>query len=65
MANYKTMLDYCQKMQVPIVINSDAHDPSAVGNFALAIKLIEDVNFDEALVLNMNRCRLLSFLLNR
>lgn len=63
--NYKTMLYYCKKMQVPVVLNSDAHDPSAVGNVSLAAKLIEEENFDEELILNTDRNRLWTFLINK
>jgi putative hydrolase len=37
---------------VPIIINSDAHDPSYVGDFSEAYKLLKELNFDEKLILN-------------
>lgn len=50
--NYKKMLTLCSQYRVPIIINSDAHDPSYVGDFSEAYKLLEELNFDEELILN-------------
>lgn len=63
--NYEKMLDYCQQFQVPIVLSSDAHDPSGVGQFAFAEKFIEELGFDTELILNTDREKLLSFLLEQ
>jgi putative hydrolase len=62
--NYKSMLNLCDRYQVPIIINSDAHDPYSVGNFNLAIKLIEDLNFDKNLILNTEYNNIMEFLCN-
>ena len=45
------MLKLCEQQQVPIIISSDAHDPSWVGRFDLAVKLLEELQFDESLIL--------------
>ena len=50
--NYKKMLTLCSQYMVPIIINSDAHDPSYVGEFSKAYKLLKELNFDEELILN-------------
>lgn len=60
--NYKTMLHYCNLYQVPIILSSDAHDPSYVGRFQLALELIESQNFNQDLVLNVDREKLLDFI---
>lgn len=52
--NYKKMLSLCMEYQSPIIVNSDAHDPSGVGDFSLAIKLLDEIGFDENLILNHN-----------
>ncbi len=62
--NYITMLHFCERYKVPIIINSDAHDPSYVGNFNLAVKLIEDQKFNENLILNTECDKLMDFLCN-
>ena len=61
--NYRRMLDLCRQLQVPVMVSSDAHDPSAVGYFDLALKLLDSVSFPEELVLNADADRLKSFLL--
>lgn len=52
--NYQTMLILCQEYKVPIIVDSDAHDPSAVGHFEQAQKFLEELCFDESLILNTN-----------
>lgn len=61
--NYKTLLELCDEYRVPIVIDSDAHDPSAVGRVDLAVDLVEQQKFDSSLVLNADKDRLKEFLL--
>ncbi len=62
--NYIAMLHFCERYKVPIIINSDAHDPSYVGNFDLAVQLIEGLKFNEDLILNTEVDKLMNFLCN-
>ena len=57
------MLRWCRQLGVPVVVSSDAHDPSGVGRFDLAIALLEEVRFPESLVVNTDEQKLLEFLL--
>lgn len=50
--NVKTMLNYCEQYQVPVVINSDAHTDALVGFHRYAQKIIEEIHFPEELILN-------------
>ncbi len=61
--NYRHMLKLCRQMNVPVIVSSDAHDPSWVGRFELAEDLLESEGFPESLVLNTNAEGLLHFLL--
>ena len=63
MENYRTMLPLCMENGVRIVVNTDSHDPSAVGDFELAGKLLEEIGFDENLILNNDLEKLKAFLL--
>jgi len=63
--NYHVMLEKCEKYRVPVIINSDAHDPSAVGHFEYALAVIEETGFDQSLILNTDEKRLLDFLMNK
>ena len=61
--NYRKMLALCASLSVPVIVNSDAHDPSAVGRMDLAAKFLEEEGFPESLILNLDSEKLLSFLL--
>lgn len=61
--NYKTMLPLCMEYGVNIIVNTDSHDPSQVGDFTLAIRLLEEIGFDEDLILNNDAQKLKTFLL--
>lgn len=60
--NYKTMLSLCMKYEVPILVSSDAHDPSQVADVSLALELLKEVQFDENLVLNTSVEKFLKFI---
>ncbi|MGN0762596.1 MAG: phosphatase [Aristaeellaceae bacterium] len=61
--NYRTMLALCEKHRVPVVVSSDAHDPSWVGRLDEAAAFLEEVHFDRSLILNLeeNRERFIRF----
>lgn len=63
--NYKKMLKLCEELRVPIVVNSDAHDPSQVGHFELAVNLLNEIGFDERLILNTDIEALKMFIENK
>ena len=50
--NYKEMLSLCRRYEVPVIVSSDAHDPCAVGRFGAACALLNEVGFEEKLILN-------------
>ena len=50
--NYHKMLRLCMEMHVPIFVGSDAHDPSWVGEFSLAQKLLKEIDFPDELIIN-------------
>lgn len=60
--NYETMLSLCGKYRVPVIVSSDAHDPSWVGEFELAYRLLEKLGFDETLILNNDIEKLKQFI---
>lgn len=62
--NYRKMIPLCMERGVFVVVNTDAHDPSAVGNFDLARKLLETMDINEELILNNVLQKLKKFLLD-
>ena len=61
--NYRTMIPLCLEMGVPLIVNTDAHDPSAVGDFELARKLLEEFGVPDEQILNNDLDKLKAFLL--
>ena len=63
--NYGIMLPLCMEAGVPIIINTDSHDPSTVGNFTLAMALLERIGVSDDLILNNDLEKLKNFLLEK
>ena len=61
--NYRTMIPLCMEMGVPIVVNTDAHNPSSVGIFTDARELLASLEVNEDLILNNDAAKLKAFLL--
>ena len=56
------MLELCEKKRVPVILSSDAHDPSAAGVVDLAAAYVEELGFDRELILNTDTARLKAFI---
>ena len=50
--NITTLLNACKKYQVPVILGTDSHICYSIGKFDAALKLIEEVQFPEELILN-------------
>lgn len=61
--NYRRMVPLCMEMGVPLIVNTDAHDPGAVGDFTLARQLLEALGVSDELILNTDLEKLKNFLL--
>ena len=55
----------CKKHQVHIVVSSDAHSCFDVGNFDVAIKMLEEIDFPENLIVNQKLETVLKFIQNK
>lgn len=62
--NYKKLIPLCMEAGVPIIVNTDAHDPGAVGDFTLALGLLETMDIREELILNSDLAKVKAFLLS-
>jgi putative hydrolase len=51
--NVISMLKLCEEHQVMIIVNSDAHFSSYVGDFDYALEVIKEVGFPEELIINL------------
>ena len=60
--NYREMLDLCMEYEQPVIIGSDAHIASDVGNHRLALELLEELHFPPHLVVNSSMEKLACYL---
>ena len=61
--NYERMVPLCVEYGVPIIVNTDAHDPSAVGDFAHARALLKRLGVPDERIVNNDLEKLKCFLL--
>jgi putative hydrolase len=52
----------CKEYDVNIILNSDAHFCSAIGNFDAAIKILKSIDMPEELIINRSTTEFLNFL---
>jgi putative hydrolase len=55
--NCETIARLCKKYSVPVVVSTDAHCDSTIGNHSAGIELLTRINFPEELILNANAKR--------
>ncbi len=55
------MLEYCKEYRVPIVMSSDAHFDTLIGEFPNIYPLLEETGFPDELVLNYSAEKLRTF----
>lgn len=60
--NCKIIAKLCKKYGVQIVVNSDAHFCTEVGNLDDAVRMLKELDFPEELVLNANKERFKRYL---
>lgn len=46
------ILKLCKQLEIPVVVNSDAHFAGNVGGFAQAIQLLEELEFPQQQIIN-------------
>lgn len=60
--NCKKIALACKKYGVPIVVDSDAHFETDVGEFSLALQMLEELDFPEELICNASEERVNAYL---
>ena len=63
-ANYEKMIPLCMEHGVYIVVNTDSHNHTQVGDFSYAIALLERIGVNEHLILNNDMDKMKKFLLD-
>ncbi|WRS28099.1 phosphatase [Oscillospiraceae bacterium MB08-C2-2] len=57
--NCPAIMDLCQKYNVPVVVSSDAHFFTHIGEFDKALEVLKSIDFPQELVLNADYNRFL------
>lgn len=60
--NCKEIMKCCKKHGVPIIVNTDSHFSTQVGCFENSLRLLQEVDFPEELVVNSSVERFLAYL---
>lgn len=55
----------CKELQVPVMVNSDAHFTHSVGEFSRSVNLLEEIDFPEELIANRSLESMREFLIKR
>lgn len=63
--NCKKIAQACKKYGAPIVINSDAHMSFQIGEHETAIKMLEEIDFPEELVMNTSAEKFIKYIEDR
>lgn len=50
--NNLVILEYCREYKVPVIMASDAHVDTRIGDFDIARPLLEEIDFPQELILN-------------
>ena len=61
-AELLALIKECKKQAMPIILGSDAHFCTLVGKFDNALRLVEEANFPEELIINTNVQRFKDFI---
>lgn len=64
-SRYTQILEACEKHGTSIVVNSDAHFYTAIGDFDRAKELLTETGFPENLIFNIDENRILTYLRNK
>ncbi len=51
-SNYREIIRLCKKYEIPVIVNTDAHFFTAVGEVSESMRLLEEAGFPEKLVFN-------------
>ena len=60
--NYREIIPLCKKYEVPVIVNTDAHFYTAVGQVNSSLALLEEFDYPERLIVNLDGERLLEYL---
>lgn len=62
MQNYRRLAELCTKHGTNIVVASDAHFVTEIGNFAIVLDMLDSIGFSPDLVINSNLVKLIDYI---
>ncbi len=60
--NCRKIAEKCKEVGCGIVVSSDAHTPFDVGNISSALKMLDDIDFPQELIMNATADRFINYL---
>lgn len=60
--NCEWIANRCKELEIPIIIGSDTHFASDIGDFPYVDKVLDTVGFPDELIMNLDTKRLLDYL---
>lgn len=63
--NCRRIVELCKQYSVPIVLSSDSHFHTCIGNVEWASQLVDEVGYPEEKILNLDYSRMRAWLINK
>ncbi len=63
--NCRWIANRCKELEIPIIVGSDTHFVSDIGNFKYVDALLDQVDFPDELIINLETKRLVDYLENK
>jgi putative hydrolase len=63
--NCRAIAQICKKYEIPVVVNSDAHDCFSVGDVKEAFRMLSSIDFPTELIINLEYPRLVQWVENK
>ncbi len=63
--NCEWIANRCKELEIPIIIGSDTHFVSDIGDFPYVDKVLEAIDFPDELIINLEAQRLINYLENK
>ncbi len=63
--NCRSIAQICKKLELPIVVDTDAHICFQVGRAPKSLAMLEEIGFPERLILNLDAKRICRYLLDK
>ncbi|MBC3804985.1 PHP domain-containing protein [Acetobacterium fimetarium] len=63
--NCEWIANRCKELEIPVILGTDTHFATAIGDFTYADKVLDNVDFPDELIINLETSRLIKYLENK